>query len=67
MNIYNLIAKGYEDAVWYSVLLACLELRTESTLSAVGTVLFSDETMRRYLPNWVGRIKLISISVSSPI
>ena len=44
-----------------------LELRTESTISATGTVLFSDEKMGRYLSNWVGRIKLIPITVSSPI
>jgi hypothetical protein len=43
-----------------------LKLRTESTVSATGTLLFSDD-MGRYVPNWVGRIKLISITVSSPI
>jgi len=44
-----------------------LELRTESMDSATGTVLFSVEKMGRYLSNWVGRIKLISITVSSPV
>lgn len=44
-----------------------LELRTESTVSATGTLLFSYEKMGRYLPNWVGRIKRFSIAVSSPI
>ena len=44
-----------------------LELRTESTVLVTGTVLISDEKMGRYLPNWVGRFKPISITVSSPI
>lgn len=44
-----------------------LEFRTEPKVSATGTVLFSDENMGRCLPNCVGRMKRISITVSSPM
>jgi hypothetical protein len=35
-----------------------LELRTESTVSATGTVLFSDEKLGKYLPNWSVELNL---------
>jgi hypothetical protein len=44
-----------------------LEFITEPMVPATGTVLFSDEKMGRYLPNWVGKMKRISITVSSPM
>jgi hypothetical protein len=44
-----------------------LEFRTEPTVSATGTVVFSDEKLGRYLPNWVGRMKRSSVTYMKDI